>query len=343
MKTANSNYLLLALSVIGFLFGGFYAAQEWFVGPSFVTNDALFWTLPLVAYIFLALLSTGLALLLTAGELLDLKPIQAHKPKLLTAALSLLIGAFAALATEMGSPLNVIWFLFSPNLSAPIWWMGALYTVELILLAVKMLTLLRGHSQKANTGLNAVAFAVAIAAALVLGSVFGTAIGRVGYQGAEASILTLLCALASGLSLAPLLVKQDALEVLLLPGRLALASLTLFLLMLYLYLDRSTLLAEQTWVQWWMPLLLLIGLVSYKAAPRVSALIALPSILLVELFFVIQGQLQVLGPKKTWLGSVQSYAPNLAEIAILIFGCSVAYLCFALFNQLLVRQSTSKA
>ena len=44
---------------------------------------------------------------------------------------------------------------------------------------------------------------------------------------------------------------------------------------------------------------------------------------------------------QTWLGTVQSCVPNLAEVGILIFGCSIAYLCFAILKSLLVRQSTS--
>ncbi|WP_019614355.1 hypothetical protein [Psychromonas ossibalaenae] len=337
MKTANCNIMFLALSVAGLLFGGYFASMEWFVGPSYVANDGLFWTLPLVAYIFLALTSTGISILMTAGELLDNKAVKAHKLSLLTAALSLLIGAFAALATEMGSPFHVIWLLFSPNLSSPIWWMGTLYAVELLLLGFKYYLLLRGRPSNSEQWLTSAALCVAVAAALVLGSVFGTAVGRTGYQGADASVLTLLCALASGLSLAPLLFKEQAREVLLLPGRRLLAGLAVFLLTLYLYSARSTVLADIAWVQLWMPLLLLASMLVYKAKPAVSALIALPTLLLVELFFVIQGQLQVLGPKQTWLGAVQSYLPNTAEIAILIFGCSVAYLCFFLFNQLQVR------
>ncbi|WP_051303462.1 hypothetical protein [Psychromonas aquimarina] len=341
MKTANFNKMLLALSAAGLLFGGYFALMEWFVGPMFVTNDALFWTLPLVAYIFLALTSTGISILMTAGELLNNKAVIAHKPVLLTAALSLLIGAFAALTAEMGSPLHVVWLLFSPNLSSPIWWMGTLYAVELLLLGIKYYALLRGRPLGSELWLTSAALCVAVAAALVLGSVFGTAVGRTGYQGADASVLTLLCALASGMSLAPLLFKEQAREVLQLPGRSMLAGLALFLFTLYLYSSRSTVVAEIVWVQLWMPLLLLGALLAYKVKPALSALIALPTVLLVELFFVIQGQMQVLGPKQTWLGAVQSYMPNTAEIAILIFGCSVAYLCFFLFNRLALRPGGS--
>ena len=85
MKTAN--LLFLALSAVGLLFGGYFAFEEWFIEPSFATNDAMIWTLPLVAYIFLALSSTGVSIVLTSGELLNNKVIKAHKPALLLAAI----------------------------------------------------------------------------------------------------------------------------------------------------------------------------------------------------------------------------------------------------------------
>lgn len=337
MKTWNFNLLFLALSAAGLLFGGYFAIEEWFIGPSFATSDGQVWTLPLVTYVFLALASTGISILLTTGELLDNEIIKAHKSLLIITALSLLIGAFASLATELGSLLNIFWLVLTPNLKSPIWWMGTLYSIELILLGIKFYALLSARHFSFERWLSIGTLCVAVAASLVLGSVFGTAIGRAGFYGMDASILTFLCALASGLSLAPLLLSPEKRAVLLLPGRVVLGILALLLAVKYVYLARSSVLAELTWVELWMPLMLLVALLVYQAKPAISAIIALPTLLLVELAFVIQGQLQVLGPKQTWLGAMQSYQPNLAEMAILVFGCSVAYLCFFGFNQVMAR------
>lgn len=337
MKTDNFNMLFLALSAAGLLFGGYFAVEEWFIGPSFATNDGLVWTLPLVTYIFLALASTGISILLTCGELLGNETLKAHKSLLLITALSLLIGAFAALATELGSLFHVFWLVLTPNLKSPIWWMGTLYAIELMLLGIKFYAMLSERTFSFERWLSAGTLCVAVAASLVLGSVFGTVIGRIGFHGVDASILTFLCALASGLSLAPLLLIPEKRTVLLLPGRLVLGILALLLAVNYVYLARGSILAEQPWVALWMPLLLLVALITYQTKPAISAMVALPTLLLVELAFVIQGQLQVLGPKQTWLGAMQSYQPNLAEVGILIFGCSVAYLCFFVFKQAIAR------
>ncbi|MDX1302897.1 hypothetical protein [Photobacterium sp.] len=337
MKTDNFNMLFLALSAAGLLFGGYFAVEEWFIGPSFATNDGLVWTLPLVTYIFLALASTGISILLTCGELLGNEAIKAHKSLLLITALSLLIGAFAALATELGSLFHVFWLVLTPNLKSPIWWMGTLYAIELLLLGIKFYALLSERTFSFERWLSAGTLCVAVAASLVLGSVFGTVIGRIGFYGVDASILTFLCALASGLSLAQLLLIPEKRAVLLMPGRLVLGTLALLLVVNYVYLARGSILAEQPWVALWMPLLLLVALMTYQAKPAISAMVALPTLLLVELAFVTQGQLQVLGPKQTWLGAMQSYQPNLAEIGIFVFGCSVAYLCFFWLKQMTTR------
>jgi len=322
------------LSAVGLLFGGYFAIEEWFIEPSFATNDAMIWTLPLVAYIFLALSSTGVSIVLTSGELLNHKVIKANKPALLLAAISLLIGAFASLATELGSFLHVFWLLLTPNLSSPIWWMGTLYSIELALLGMKFYALVSQRQFSFERWLSVGTLCVAVCASLVLGSVFGTAIGRAAFSGVDASVLMLLCALASGLCVAPMLISQQQREQLLFPARLVLGVLALFLLVKYVYLARSSVMAEVSWTALWMPVLLLVALVAAKTSSAITTVIAMPVLLLVELSFVIQGQVHVLGPKQSWFGALLQYQPNGAELGILAFGCSVAYLCYFVLSKI---------
>ncbi len=327
MNTYTSNPLFLVIAAAGLLFGGYFAIEELFIRPSFVTNDALVWTLPLVTYVFLALASTGVSIVMAHAELTGNEEVNAHKPALLVAALSLLIGAFAALASEMGSPLNMFWLLLSPNISSPIWWMGTLYAIELVLLGVKLFGLLGDKDKGYGQSLTIMTLVVAIAAALVLGSVFGTVGGREGFSGLDASLLTLLCALVSGVCLVPLLLNDKVQSSMLQSGRILIGALALMLVVQYIYLVGGAP-GELNWVSLWMPALLICALLIYQSYPAFSALVAMPTLLIIELSFVIQGQLIVLGPKQTWLGVFQSYMPNVAEVGILVFGCSVAYLCF---------------
>ena len=115
-----------ALIGLGLALGGSVGHYEMFFGHLFATNSALVWTLPLVTYVFLALASTGVSLILAFGLITRNAVIEAETRGLLIIAIGLLLGAFTALATELGSLLNMIWIIFSPNSSSPIWWMGTL-------------------------------------------------------------------------------------------------------------------------------------------------------------------------------------------------------------------------
>ena len=89
-----------------------------------------------MTYIFLALMSTAVSLVLAYGLIRHDEAITRHTRALLIMAIGMLLGAFTALATELGSLLNMVWILLSPNPSSPIWWMGTLYSIELVLIRV---------------------------------------------------------------------------------------------------------------------------------------------------------------------------------------------------------------
>ena len=112
-----------AVTGIGLLFGAYFAIGELLVGGSFATNNGMIWTLPLVTYIFLALMSTGVSIMLGHGVLAHREEIIGQQRVLLTLAVSLLLGGFVALGTELGSPLHLFWLVFSPNFTSPIWYM----------------------------------------------------------------------------------------------------------------------------------------------------------------------------------------------------------------------------
>jgi len=324
---------LLAISVLGVLFGGFFAIEEWFFHASFATTDAMIWTLPLLSYIFLALASTGVSILYAYGSLKQIASIEKHKLSLLGLALGLLIGAFAALATEMGSPLHLFWLLLSPNFISPIWWMGTLYSIELGLLAVKLLMLLLDKKSPLDIYLTYLTLAVAALAGLVLGSVFGTVIGREGFSGLDASILTLICALSTGVAMILLTQSGDDRHFYISAARWLFALLCLFVTLKWLYLMRAHVAIEPQWLHLTQLLGVLLAWLSVKALPRIAAALLLVCVFSIEFAFVIQGQLAVLGPKTSWFGSVVNYQANLAEMGIFIFSISVAIIAVNIIVQ----------
>jgi len=326
-------WLLIA---VGLIAGGAVGFYEIFLGHLFATNHALVWTLPLVAYIFLALMSTGVSLVLAYGLIVKDESITQHTRALLIIAIGLLLGGFTALATELGSVLNMIWILLSPNFSSPIWWMGALYSVELVLLFVKLVMDLQDRHGAFDRPLAWGTLVIAAAAAITIGAVFGTVIGRPDYQGAFLSIVTLVSALVSGSAAIVLLRPQSALTAT--AGRIFQQTLLLFaalILLRVVYEAHSTVTGMLGWASLTMLIPFLLALVLFPRAPRPLALLGILGVLWVQYSFIITGQLVSLGQAAHWFGAVQSYQPNIPEVLILVLGVAVAAALIKLGEQFL--------
>ncbi len=183
---------------------GLYTALKLFIEGHglFNTNDVIIWSLPLGVYIFLALTSSGLTLLAGIPMVLNIKKYEPFAKRLIFLATATLLGGFVAIGLELGSVEHMMYFLFSPNFSSPIWWMGFIYSLELVVLIVKFWKVHMGdwHSGFSRF-LGLVSFILALIAPLMIGSVFGITESRVTYFGPVMSIYCLLMALLSGLAL----------------------------------------------------------------------------------------------------------------------------------------------
>lgn len=183
---------------------GLYTALKIFIQGHglFNTNDVIIWSLPLGVYIFLALTSSGLTLLAGVPLVLMVKKYEPFAKRLVFLAIATLLGAFVAIGLELGSVENMFWILFSPNFSSPIWWMGFIYSVELLVLIVKFWRMHKGdwHSGFSNA-LGVISFLLALIAPLMIGSVFGITESRVTYFGSMMSVYSLVLGLLSGTAL----------------------------------------------------------------------------------------------------------------------------------------------
>ncbi|WP_253182341.1 hypothetical protein [Aeromonas sp. DNP9] len=255
-----------------------------------------------------------------------------------------LLGAFTALATEMGSPFSIIWLVLSPNVMSPIWWMGTLYSIELVLLLFKFLAELKGIHLAPGRVLAWSTLVIACLASLTLGSVFGTVVARAAFSGAQSALFTLICAMVSGVSIIGLLQVTQAFNPRLWGiWRLAVIAQIILLSVLWVYSIRNSGVGNGMWVQGWLPLGFLITLALSFMNMKVAMLVSLLCCFLAEVAFVTSGQLASLGPKATWFGAVQHYVPNLAEIGILVLGISMAALLFQLMGLFInTRSSTAK-
>jgi molybdopterin-containing oxidoreductase family membrane subunit len=183
---------------------GLYAAIRLFAQGHFLfnTNDVIIWSLPLGVYIWLALTSSGLTLLAGIPLVLKVKKYEPFAKRLVFLALATLLGGFVAIGLELGSVEHMFWILFSPNFSSPIWWMGFIYSVEMVVLIVKFWKMHTGdwHSGFSNA-LGVISFLLALIAPLMIGSVFGITESRVTYFGPMMSVYSLILGLLSGIAL----------------------------------------------------------------------------------------------------------------------------------------------
>lgn len=187
-----------------FLLAGLYTTVKLFQEGHwlFNANDVVVWSLPLGMYIFLALSSSGLAMLSALPSLFGIKALASNSKRLVFLALSTLCGGFLAIALELGNIGNMLYFILSPNPASPIWWMGALYTAELIFLAVKLRCLHLGDGQSpVSKAAGTLSFLCAVSAPMILGAVFGITESRAVYFGPMLSLFYLAMALFSGTAL----------------------------------------------------------------------------------------------------------------------------------------------
>ena len=201
----NKNLYPIWLGVLGVaLLAGAVAGVFIFIQGHilFNANDVLIWTLPLGVYIFLALASSGLTLLSALPLVFGIKKYEPFAKRLVFLAIATLCGGFVSIGLELGSIFHMIYIMLSPNLSSPIWWMGAIYSVELAVLGLKFWKMHTGdyHSSLSKL-LGTASFVLALIAPLMIGSVFGLTESRATYFGPMMSIYCLLMAVLSGTAL----------------------------------------------------------------------------------------------------------------------------------------------
>jgi len=204
MKEKNGLYYTW-MGVLGIaIIAGLVTALKLFIQGHglFNANDVLIWTLPLGVYIFLALTSSGLTLLSALPLVLGIKKYEPFAKRMIFLAIATLCGAFVSIGLELGSVFNMIYIMLSPNLGSPIWWMGAIYSLELVILLVKFWKMHTGDWRSSfSNAVGVSSFLCALVAPLMIGSVFGITESRVTYFGPVMPIYCLLMAILSGLAL----------------------------------------------------------------------------------------------------------------------------------------------
>lgn len=158
------------------------------------------WGVLISAYVFFAVSCTGLCLVTSLGHVFGLKKYEVLvKRTHVLSNICLLVG-FIMIGLELGHPFRMFWVVLSPNFTSPIWWMGTLYSIYLVILFVEFYYLLKDdHKGAAVTGLGAVI--VGVAATSTLGAVFGNMDARPFWSGPFLPLYLIMTAMVSGTAL----------------------------------------------------------------------------------------------------------------------------------------------
>lgn len=161
-------YGLLGLGILLGLITLFRVFKTGFV--LYAKTDILVWTMPIAAYVFFSLTSSGLAFVSSIPVVFGIKRYQPIEKRTAFLELAVLVAAFSCLLLHLGSPWNAVYYIFSPNFNSPLWWLGMLYGVYFIVL---LLSIWQMHTANVSRTLGTMTFIIAIGTATVLGWLFG--------------------------------------------------------------------------------------------------------------------------------------------------------------------------
>ncbi|MDO5674471.1 MAG: polysulfide reductase NrfD [bacterium] len=164
----------------------------------FNTSREIPWGLPISAYAFFAITSTGLCLLAAISHLFGGNRLSHLANRMVWLSIITICSAFLAIGLELESPWRMaIYNITSPNLASNIWWMGTLYGLAVGFLLLEFWLILTKH-YKIALFLGVLGALAEVAANTCLGGVFSTLAARPYWYGAQLPIYFLGCAFLSG-------------------------------------------------------------------------------------------------------------------------------------------------
>jgi Ni/Fe-hydrogenase subunit HybB-like protein len=353
--------LLVALITIGV---GVFASLPLFSEghAAFNTTSNVMWGLPVVAYVFLALSSTGLAMVSSLAMVFGWKDFYPIAKRCLWLAVAVLIAGFISLALELGHPFRMLWAIpLNLQIRSPLFWMGVWYLIALVFMMVKLALLHREEwSTSRSRTIGIATFVSEILAAVTLALVFGMMAMRPYWYGSFVPVYFLVTAALSGVAFATLFAffahglgtasmsaRTKHLTTNLMPtlfamllGTVLVLSLARVVTGLWSNQPEITLVTrhfvESPWfhVQLWLGMVLpfiLLLMPKLRVLPLVQILASV--LVLIGVFigryeYIVGGQLIPLW-KGTWYPDLIAYTPSLTEWGIVIFGVGVGLLIYA--------------
>lgn len=164
------------------------------------------WGLLISTYAYFVITSTGLAFIGGLGHAFGFEKYSKVSKRIIVMAFVILLAGFTQIGMEIGHPIRLmIYMLLSPNLSAPIVWMGVFYGIELVILAIELYLVFKPNQTKADHEKAKVvgffALLVGVLATSNLGYVFGSLNARPFYHGVYFSTFLVISGITAGAAL----------------------------------------------------------------------------------------------------------------------------------------------
>ena len=142
---------------------------------AFNTSSDVAWGAPIAYYLFFLLASSGLSIIASLDTVFGIQVFYPIAKRCVWLAIITLVTGFTLLGLELGHPFRMLWAMPTGlQIHSPMWWMGVLYTIDLVLLLIKFYQLHKGDwNTRFTHHLSVASFVVCILASGTLGLVFG--------------------------------------------------------------------------------------------------------------------------------------------------------------------------
>ena len=190
-------FLFVVLFIVG-MTSGIYSLFIAGSRHSYGTYREIPLALLIATYIFFVVASTGLCLVSSIGHVFGNRDFLPIAKRSILLALITIVSGFLVIALEIENPFRMLLYLFiSPNFSSNIWWMGALYMLYMIFMAIEFVLLMRS-SHRIAAFFGFLSLLSGVAAHSNLGGIFAILHGRDVWYGPFLPVYFILSAMMTG-------------------------------------------------------------------------------------------------------------------------------------------------
>jgi Ni/Fe-hydrogenase subunit HybB-like protein len=343
-------FVLIAASIGLVVSAVFALSQLMTVGHAAFNAESrgIFWGLPIVAYDFFLLSSTGLAMLASAWTVFRVEAFEPIARRATWLAIAALVGGVAALFMELGYPVRAMLQIpFSFQTSAPLFWKIWGIIAYSVALAVLVFRWLVPGSAPPPRAAATVALIAGAYVTFVAGGVYGWMAMRPFWFGGEISLAFIVEALLGAVTFIVIFThlahgfdssRFDVRTRALFAGPMAALFAGLIVAHAFFVVSRlvaglwsnadglqvwghlwgSTLFQAELWLGIGVPLVIML-LPATRRSPGmqlVAALVAVVALFVARYHFIIGGQM-VASFKGSWVQGLLQYSPSLTEWAVL--------------------------